>query len=303
MPTRTAGVNDLASGASVVEVEVVERASPDLTTTTTADPGAGGTSLAVTARDKFPQAGQFKMRVEAEVMYVTAGWGIGAGNYTVVRGQDGTTAVAHSTGVIAAQVTAVQRVEPVAASRQTTFLGRAATFRTPGRAGTTGQKVFAIHNATGSGVLINIKKLTVDIAQTVVKAVTVLPPTIRLWRFTAVPTLGTALPKVAEDTSLTSNAAVTLWQDASADGTSSASALTVTLPASNIMAGIFAPRLITAAGAELFDTHTFLEAVDDAITLRALQGVAIFLDYTAAGQNPTTDMWAVGVEWEEFTPA
>lgn len=303
MPTRGVGVTDTATGAAVAEVATIERASPDITTTTTADPGAGGTSLAVTARDKFPQAGEFKIRVEAEIMYVTAGHGTGAGSFTVSRGKDGTTAVAHASGVTVAQILAYQQMEPIAASRETTYLGRSATFRTPGRAGTAGQKVFAIHNATGSAVLVNVKKLFVDLAMTVVKAITVLPPVIRVQRFTAVPTNGTALAKVPEDSNLTSNASVTLWQDASADGTSSGTALTITLPASNIVAEIYAPRWITAAGYEPFDRHVFLDNPDDTIILRALQGIAVFLDYTTTGQNPTTDMWLVGIEWEEFRAA
>lgn len=301
MPSRPVGVADTANAAAIVEVDVVERASPDLTTTTTADPGSGGTTLSVTANSKFPASGQYKIRVEAEVMYVTAGQG--TNSWTVTRGQDGTTAAAHAIGVVVAYVVAVQRVEPVAATRQTSYLGRAATFRMPGRAGTTGHKICALHNSSTSTVLVNVKKITIDLAATVIKAVTVLPPMVRLWRFTAVPTNGTTLPKVPEDTALTSNAQVTLWQDASVDGTSSATALTVTLPASNIMAEAYAPRLITAAGYEPWDRFVFLEAIDDAITLRAGQGVCVFLDYVLATQNPTTDMWSVGLEWEEFTVA
>jgi hypothetical protein len=301
MPTDPAWIAEGAASATSVPVDVVKRASTDLTTTTTADPGSGGTTLAVTANSRFPAVNGYQVRVENEIMLVTAG--AGTNSWTVTRGQEGTTAVAHTTGVTVALVTAVQRVEPIAASRQTTYLGRAATFRIPGRAGTAGQKLMAIHNSTTSSVLVNVKKITVDATATVVKAVTVLPPVIRLWRFTAVPTNGSALGKVPEDSSLTSSASVTLWQDASGDGASSATALTVTLPSANIMAQSFAPRLITAAGYEMFDREVFLENVDDAITLRPLQGVCVFLDYTLATQNPTTDMWIVGLEWEEFTAA
>lgn len=301
MPTRPVGVADTAPSTTSVEVDTVERPSPDLTTTITADPGSGGTTLAVTANSRFPGTNNYKINVESERMLVTAG--AGTNSWTVTRGIDGTTAVAHSIGVTVNQVVAVQRVEPVAAIRATSYLGRAATFRTPGRAGTAGQKLFAIHNATGSPVLVNIKKITIDVAVTVIKAVTVLPPVLRLQRFTAVPTNGTALPKVPEDTTLTSNSAVTLWQDASADGTSSGTALTVTLPASNIVAEEFAPRLITAVGYEMFDRTVFLEAPDDAVTLRALEGLCLFCDYVLATQNPVTDMYLIGLEWEEFRAA
>lgn len=184
--------------------------------------------------------------------------------------------------------------------RTITFDGRGATFRTPGRAGTTGQKIAALHNATGSTVLVNLNRINVDLAQTVIKAVTVLPPIIRVHRFTALPTGGTALPKVAMDTALASNASVTAWQDASADGTSSASALAVTISASNILTEEFAPRLITAAGYEMADRMGFFEGGPD-VTLRPLEGVVVELAYTLATQNPTTDMWIVQIDWDEFT--
>lgn len=179
-----------------------------------------------------------------------------------------------------------------------TFRGRVGTFRTPGRAGTTGQKIFALHNATGSTKIVHINHLFVDLAVTVVKAVTVLPPAIRAHRFTAVPTNGTALTKVAKDTALSSNASVTVWGDASADGTGSGTTLTVTIPAGSMLAQEYAPRMITAAGYEMFDRAELLGDAD--IVLRALEGIVVFLDYTLATQNPTTDMWAVTCDWYEI---
>lgn len=178
-----------------------------------------------------------------------------------------------------------------------TFRGRAQSFRTPGRAGTAGQKIFALHNATGSTKIVHFNQLAVDLTCTVVKAVTVLPPIIRVHRFTAVPTNGTALTKVAKDTALSSNASITAWGDASADGTLSTTALTVTIPSSSMLTQEFAPRLITAAGYEMFDRTELLVGYD--IVLRALEGVVVNLDYTLATQNPATDMWVVGCDWIE----
>lgn len=291
-----------------VGVDVIERASPNISTTTTADPGSGGTTLAVTLRDRFPQTAGFKIRVLGtsgvpEIMLVTGGVGTGAGSFTVTRGVDGTVAAAQSVGATVALMTAVQRVEPVAASKQVSYLGRVATFRTPGRAGTTGQKIFALHNATASPVLVDIDKVTVDLVATVVKAVTVLPPVIRAWKFTAVPTSGTAGTKVPEDTNLSSSSSLTVWQDASADGTSSGTALTVTLPAGTVLTEEFAPRLITAAGYEMFDRTTFFEGEQEVITLRPLEGICVFLDYVLATQNPVTDMWTVAARWIEYLQA
>lgn len=178
-----------------------------------------------------------------------------------------------------------------------TFRGRAQTFRTPGRAGTAGQKIFALHNATGSTKIVHINQLAIDITCTVIKAVTVLPPVVRVHRFTAVPTNGTALSKVAKDSALGSNASVTAWGDASADGTLSGTALAVTIPAGSMLSQEFAPRLITAAGYEMFDRTELLVGYD--VVLRALEGVVVNLDYTLATQNPATDMWVVGCDWFE----
>lgn len=301
MPTRPTGVNDAANADTILDVDVIERPSYDIFTTTTADPGSGGASLAVTLRDKFPQSGNFKIRVENEVMKVTAGHGTGAGSFTVSRGQDGTTAVAHTTGVRVAQVVGVQRVEPVQASKIITYLGRAATFATLGRAGTAGQKIFAIHNATGSPVLVDVDKIRADVMQTAARVVE--PAKVRLQRFTAVPTNGSSCAKVPEDTSLSSSASVTCWQDASADNTGSGTPLTVTLPGSNIIAQEWAPRALTLVGYEQFDAAIHFDGEDEKITLRALEGIAVFLDYTVATANPVTDKWLVTCRWQEYTLA
>ncbi len=178
-----------------------------------------------------------------------------------------------------------------------TFRGRVQTFRTPGRAGTTGQKIFALHNATGSTKVVHINQIALDLAVTAAKAVTVLPPVVRIHRFTALPTGGTALSKVAKDTSLTTSASVTAWGDAQADGTSSASALAITIPAGNMITQEFAARLITGAGYEPFDREIFLEGAE--VVLRPLEGIVVELAYTAIAQNPITDMWLVGCDWYE----
>ncbi len=287
--------------ATSVGVDVVVRPSPSNTTTTTGDPGVGGTTLAVTANAKFPATNNYKVRVigtsgVAEVMLVTAG--AGTNSWTVTRGQDGTTGVAHSVGATVSLMVGVQRVEPADASKIVTYKGRASTFRTPGLAGTTGQKLLALHNATGSTVLVDVERITVDLHQTVIKAVTVAPPFIRVHRFTAVPTGGAALGKVAEDTALASNSALTAWQGASADGTGVA--LNVTIPAANMITQEQAPRLITAAGYEPSDRIEFFAGEGNFITLRALEGVVLNLDYTLATQNPITDMWSAALRWSEY---
>lgn len=207
----------------------------------------------------------------------------------------GQTTMAASQPVVIASNQSTIPVTMAAAS--VLFKGRASTFRTPGRAGTAGQKVLSLHNATGSAVTVTVNKVVVDMYQTVVKAITVAPPLIRLWKVTVLPTNGTALTKNKIGGTTTSNAAVTVLGDASADGTGSASTLTATLPAGTILTQECAPRFITAAGYEPADRVEFLG--DTTVTLNALEGVVVFLDYTLATQNPTTDMWIAGIEWSE----
>lgn len=204
-----------------------------------------------------------------------------------------------------------QYVVPVK-DRVVGFTGRASTFVTPGRAAVA-QKILAIHNATGSSVFVSVNRIRVDVLQTAAagKAPTVLPPIIRVCRFTAVPTNGTSLTKVPlGDSTVTSNASVTTWGDASADnggaGTSSATTLTITVPANQVLAQAYGPRIMvvgTSASTfyEPLDTIEFFVGEPD-VMLRPLEGVVVFLDMaTVTTGNPTTDKWLAFVDWEEWT--
>jgi hypothetical protein len=179
------------------------------------------------------------------------------------------------------------------------FRGRAGSFRTLGRAGTAGQKILAIHNATGSSITVQVNKIVVDMWCTVVKAVTVAPPIVRIRKFTAVPTNGNTITKNKIGGTTTSSASCTVWNDSSADGTGSATTLTVTLPGGTIVDQLVCPRVITAVGE--IDTNPMKFEYSSGIQLAALEGICVFLDYTVATQNPITDMWVASVEWEEFT--
>ncbi len=192
-----------------------------------------------------------------------------------------------------------QRVALATSLGVPTFSGRVQSFRTPGRAGTAGQKIFALHNATASTKIVRINQVAVDLVQLAAIASTVLPVIIRIHRFTAIPTGGTSLTKVTKDTSLTSSSSLTAWGDASADGTGSGTALAVTIPAGSMITQEFAARLVTAAGYEPFDRETFLEGAE--VVLRALEGIVVFLDYTLVTSNPTTNHWIVGADLDEVT--
>jgi hypothetical protein len=190
--------------------------------------------------------------------------------------------------------------QPTDKEAPATFRGRSCSFRTPGRAGTAGQKIFSAFNPAASGRVCVINQITLDLYQTVVKAVTVAPPVIRIHRITTAPTNGTTMSRVAKDSLLTTGVLVTTG-DASSDGTSSASALTHATANNTVNTAFtqeFAPRLITAAGYEMFDRTELLEGKD--IILRASEGALVFLDYTLATQNPITDMWIVTMDWWEY---
>lgn len=73
-------------------------------TTTTADPGAGGVTLAVTSKDGFPTANGYLVKVDDETMLVTAG--AGTLSWTVTRAQEGTVAAAHTIGSAAVELEA-----------------------------------------------------------------------------------------------------------------------------------------------------------------------------------------------------
>jgi hypothetical protein len=205
-----------------------------------------------------------------------------------------------STGLTQPLTDTQLRASPVPVSvgaSSTVFQGMAATFRTPGRAGTAGQKIMAIHNASGSSVTLKVTHIDVDLYMTAAKAVTVLPPIIRIWKFTDLPTNGTVLTKTKIRGTGASSSSCVVFGDASADGTGSATTLTVTLPAGTFIAQRVTPRIITAVGEVSVPNLEF--KFDTPIELGPEEGLCVFLNYTAATSNPTTDMWFASVEWEE----
>lgn len=185
------------------------------------------------------------------------------------------------------------------------YTGRSATYRTPGRAGTTGQNLMAIWNTAGSPITCDVHLVTIDLYQTVVKAATVPPPVIRVCRITAQPTGGTAGFKNAEETANTTSTNITTYQDASADGTSSGTALTTTaVPANSASVALtqeYAPRMLTAVGYEMSDRIELLDSSLGCISLRGGEGLVIRLEYNLATMNPVTDQWITTVRWEEYT--
>lgn len=299
MPTRPTGVADTANADAVLEVDVIERPSYDIITTTTADPGAAGVSLAVTNRSRFPQTGNFKIRVEAEVMLVTAGQGAGAGSFTVTRAVDGTTGVAHAIGVLVAQVVGVQRVEPVDGSRIITYRGLVSAWRTLGNAAAT-QNLFTIENAGGSTVLVAITRLSVEQESTAV--LIALANRVVVSRPSALPTGGTALGKAATETALTSSASVVLRAATASDG---GAATAITATAGNAMWSQLTMRMHTAVGQQLYPGGDLLPEIvaDRPVVLRAGEALLAQVVQPVAANNAATTHYIIKCVWEEYTLA
>jgi hypothetical protein len=295
MPTRGVGVTDTASASNIVEVNVLEHGSIDLTTTTTADPGAAGTTLAIVSAADFPSSGSYKIRVENEIMLVTAGQG--TTSWTVTRGLDNTSAVAHTTGVTVAFIVATQYVIPMA-PRVTQYKGMVTTFRTPGRAATA-QNLFSIFNAS-TKALVAVRRMSLQVDQTVVRLT--VAPSINVARQTVVATNGTALTPVPFDSTSTLDANVTVRGDASANGTGSTTTLTST-PAATKAWTQYPMRENTLVGQTLYPDDPLIPALcaDDPIILRASEGLLVHIIAAATTDNPATAFYQINCMFEVYT--
>lgn len=296
MTDRAIGVTDVAPATTVGEVLTQERPSGTITTTTTADPGTSGTTLAVTSAALFPATNGYKVKVEAEIMLVTAG--AGTTSWTVTRAQDGTTGVAHAIGVTVAQMAAAQYVVPIS-PRSVTFCGAAASWRTLGNAAS-GQNLFTIENAAGSAVIVGVSRMTLEMDLTVANLAVALD--IKTFRPTSLPSGGTVLTKTAVDTALTSSASVVLRAATASDG-GAATAITATAPAGNAMWHQFSHRLATAVGQTNPDDYSLLPtdiADVDWVAVRAGQSLAVQIVGTAA-TNAATNHYVVKCAWFEYT--
>lgn len=77
--------------------------------------GAGDPTLVVATAGRFPPIGQFRLIIESEILLVT---GVAGTTFTVLRGQEGTTAVPHANGT---QVTHIVTAGALAQFKADTF--------------------------------------------------------------------------------------------------------------------------------------------------------------------------------------
>lgn len=202
-------------------------------------------------------------------------------------------------------------------NRVVTNRGAANSWRTPGAAGTTGQKLFSFINLAGSSILVDVTRVTLQMYQTVIKAVTVAPPIARIYIINAASggtvqlpgATGAASGTQAEnsmrpniDSSDTPAATTVVELRATADSDGGPNTLLTPTLTGGVVASAIVPRMITAAGFDVPQTITFAGAYDAPLkTLRAGQGIVLQLDYTLATQNPVTDMYMWTLNWTEYT--
>jgi len=165
-----------------------------------------------------------------------------------------------------------------------------------GIAGMTGQRIFSIHNATGSSVAVAVNQITVDLYQTAPKLPVRIAPIIRLYKVTVLPTGGQAVTKVSEDSGgpATSSSVTVLEHDLVLP-------IIATLPAGAVITQEFAPRLLSTVSHQAADRLEFLTG-PWSIKLHPLEGIVVELAYTSSTQNPITDQWVVTCQWEEYVP-
>lgn len=179
--------------------------------------------------------------------------------------------------------------------------GTMSSFRTPARAVASlgSQSLLTIENKTGSGLLVAVRQISVSVESVAAKAV--IAPIVRTMRCTA-PTNGTVQTKGQTDTADTASASVEVRGDASADGTSSASALGATH--TERMWSRFSPRFHTLVGQQDFDElfMTPLLMPEYPTILREGQACGLVL-VNNSGAAWTANDWhfLMSAAWEEFT--
>lgn len=188
---------------------------------------------------------------------------------------------------------AEQYVIPIQ-ERVASFKGVATSFRTAGLA-STNHIIFSIENASGSTILLAVKRLSLQVEDTGV--LTTVAPVCRTYRSTTASASGTTLTKSGFDTSLSSSASVVVRGATASDG-GAATAITNGGTLSPAWTQ-FKMRAATAVGQYLFDDEPMIPLLcaDDPIILRAAQALVVRMEQASV----TTASYIVNVAFEEFT--
>lgn len=179
----------------------------------------------------------------------------------------------------------------------TTYKGEAASFRTLGNAASP-QNLFSIENAAGSTVIIALRRLSIQMDQTVVLAA--VATQFKTSRPAALPTGGTTLAKVTRDSALSSSASVVLRGATASDG---GAATAITATGGSTAWHQFAMRIHTLVGQILMDDEPLIPHLseDDPVILRANEALIVQAVNVTPANNKATDHYLINCAWDEFT--
>jgi len=178
--------------------------------------------------------------------------------------------------------------------RVPTFKGAVGSFRYVGAA-TVDDNFLSIFNKTGSGVLVAVRRLTVQGDK--VQAVITDALRVKTTRITTAPSTGTLKTPVAWDSTTTHATNVEIRDFSTADDTRGT--LTAT-PGTPLARQVFGERMHTGAGQKLFSERDLLAEYpypDDPLILREGEGVLV----TIIGAGTSGGYYLVNAMIEEFT--
>lgn len=189
-----------------------------------------------------------------------------------------------------------QYIIPVS-ERVPSFKGMVGSFRMIGSAATP-QNLFSLEHATGSGLIVAVRRLSVQMDATALMAS--VAEQFKASRATGTPAGGQTLTKVGFDTNQSSHANVTARCGASADGTNVA---ITGLTAGTTGWHQFAMRMHTLAGQVLMEDESCIPIIcaDDPCYLRPGETLLLQGINGTAANNLATNHYIVNCVWEEFT--
>lgn len=173
------------------------------------------------------------------------------------------------------------------------------TFRTQGAAALT-QNLLTIENGVGSGRLVGLRRISVQLDTTA--ALAAVAPTIEFRRTTALPTGGTVLQETQWDTTAT-NSGLIVARGATASHGGALTPITATGTTGSAGWSQFTMRQATVAGQVVMDDQSVIPqlASDTPIILREGQAIVVQAIAAATTSNPATNFWIVNAVFDGYT--
>lgn len=198
---------------------------------------------------------------------------------------------------IGAETVSEQYVIPIS-ERVVSNRGAVASFRTLGNT-LSPQNIFSIENGAASGVLLALRRLSVQMDSTT--ATLAVGSQVKTSRPTALPTGGTVLTPVLFDTTDAALPASVVFRGATASDGGAATAITATAGAT--LWHQFVMRLATAAGQVLMDDQSLIPALSegDPVILRPGEALLVQIVQATAANNFATNHHVVNCVYEAFT--